>query len=205
MPDREVVAQIVASAIAAAQAPAKTALLRTLGRVGGAKALDAVRAALKDPTQDVQETAVRVLAEWADAAAIGDLAAMARSAQAKTHKILALRGYIRLIAISSQAPDQKLALCKDALSLADRDDEKKLVLGALGGVPSVEALTIVVPFLSNPATKDEAAAAAVAIGEKVAGANAPQVADAMKKALAATANADLQKRAKEVLQKAGGK
>lgn len=205
MPDRDACAQVVARAIAAAPPPAQAALLRTMGRVGGAKALEAVRSAVKDATPSVQETAVRVLAEWSDVAAIGDLAALAKSSQAKTHKILALRGYIRLIGLSAQAPAQKLALCKDAMSLADRDDEKRLVLGALGGVPSADALAIVVPFLANPATKDEAAAAAVAIGEKIAAANTPQVAEAMKKVLDATANADLQKRAKEVFQKAGGK
>jgi hypothetical protein len=64
---------------------------------------------------------------------------------------------------------------------------------------------MVVPFLANPAAKDEAAAAAVAIGEKIAGSHAPQTADAMRKVVAATANADLQKKAKEVLQRAGGK
>jgi HEAT repeat protein len=205
MPDREACAQVVSAALAGADAQAKSVLLRTTGRVGGAKALEAVRAALKDAGTDVRETAIRVLADWADPAAIADLATLAKSAESKTHKILALRGYIRLIGLSTQPADQKLALCKDAMGLADRDEEKKLALGALGGVPNVEALAIVVPFLDNPATKDEAAAAAVTIGEKIAGSHAPQTADAMKKALKATANADLQKRAKEVLQRAGGK
>jgi HEAT repeat protein len=205
MPDRDACAQAVAAALGTADVQAKAVLLRTMGRVGGTKALEAVRAAVKDAAAEVRETAIRVLAEWSDTAATADLAALARSSESRTHKILALRGYIRLIGLSSQPADQKLALCKDALGLADRDEEKKLVLGALGGVPSAEALAIVVPFLDNPATKDEAAAAAVAIGEKTAGSNAPQTADAMKKVLKATANADLQKRAKEALQRAGGK
>ena len=162
--------------------------------------LEAVRTAVKDAAQDV-----RVLAEWSDTAATADLAALAKSSESKTHKILALRGYIRLIGQSTQPADQKLALCKDAMGLADRDEEKKLALGALGGVPSAEALAIVAPFLDNAATKDEAAAAAVAIGEKIADSHAPQTAAAMKKVLKATTNADLQKRATEVLQRAGGK
>jgi HEAT repeat protein len=205
VPDREACAAIVAPAIAKADVEAKAVLLRTLGRVGGAKALDAARAAVKDAAENVRETAVRVLAEWADPAATADLAALAKTSQNKTHKILALRGYIRLIGQSSQPADQKLALCKDALGLTDRDEEKKLVLGVLGGVPSVEALAMVVPFLTNPATKDEASAAAVAIGEKIASSHASQTADAMKKVLVATANADLQKKAREVLHRAGGK
>jgi HEAT repeat protein len=202
VPDREACAAIVAPAIAKADAEARSALLRIMGGLGGSKALDAVRTAVKDGAENVRETAIRVLAKWSDPAATGDLAALAKASQNKTHKILALQGYIRLIGQGTQPVDQKLAQCKDALGLAERDEEKKLVLGVLGGVPSVEALTVVVPFLANPAAKDEAAAAAVAIGEKTAGSHAAQTADAMKKVLAATTNADLQKKAKEVLQRA---
>jgi HEAT repeat protein len=205
MPDREACAEILASSLPKAEAAARSALLRSLGRVAGAKALEAVRAAVKESAADVRETALRVMADWPDAAAAADLLALAKSSESKTHKILALRGYIRLIGLSSQPADQKLAMCKEALGLAERDEERKLVLGALGGVPAAEALAIVVPFFDNPAAKDEAAAAAVAIGEKIAGSHAPQTADAMKKALKVTANADLQKRAREVLQRAGGK
>jgi len=205
MADREACAEIVAAAIPKADGEAKVALLRTVGRVGGAKALAAVRTATMDAAPNVRETAIRVLADWSDPAAMLQLVTLAKSSQNKTHKILALRGYIRLIGLSTQPADQKLALCKDALGLAERDEERKLVLGALGGVPTAEALAIVVPFLDNPATKDEAAAAAVSIGEKTAGSHAPQTAEAMKKALKVTANADLQKRAKEILRRAGGK
>ena len=94
-------------------------------------------------------------------------------------------------------------MCKEALALADRDEERKLVLGALGGAPCAEALAIVVPFLDHHATKDEAAAAAVAIGERIAGAHRAEVAAAMTKVLKATQNADLAKRAKETLGRAG--
>lgn len=201
--DREACAAIVGPAIAKADAEARSALLRIMGGLGGSKALDAVRTAVKDGAENVRETAIRVLAKWSDPAATGDLAALAKASQNKTHRILALQGYIRLIGQGSQPADQKLAQCKDAINLAERDEDKKLVLGVLGGVPSVEALAVVVPFLANPAAKDEAAAAAVAIGEKTAGSHAAQTAEAMKKVLAATTNADLQKKAKEVLQRAG--
>jgi hypothetical protein len=85
------------------------------------------------------------------------------------------------------------------MGLAERDEEKKLVLGALGGVPMAEALALVVPFLDNPATKDEASAAALAIGEKLAGSHPAEVAQAVKKVLKATKNQDLLKRAEELL------
>lgn len=203
VPDREACAAVLASSLPKGEAAVKAVLLRSLGRVAGAKALEAVRAAVKEPAPDVRETALRVLADWPDAAAAADLLALAKSSDNKTHKILTLRGYLRLIGVSAAPVAQKLAMCKDALALADRDEERKLVLGALGGAPCAEALAIVVPFLDSPATKDEAAAAAVAIGEKIAGAHRAEVAVAMTKVLKATQNADLVKRAKETLGRAG--
>lgn len=200
--DRNACIAAITSALASANAEAKLSLLRTLGRLGGAEARKAVRAAIEAPEDTVREAAVRILSEWPDPTASNDLAALARHAQSKAHKILALRGYIRLIAQAHPAPDQRLAACKEALSLADRDEERKLVLGVLGGVPHVDALAVVLPLLAQPATKDEAAAAAVDIAEKIVGRHASQAADAMKQVLATTANPELQQRAKEVLRRA---
>jgi len=202
VPDREACAAVLAASLPKGEAAVKAVLLRSLGRVAGVKALEAVRAAVTEPAPDVRETALRVLADWPDAVAAADLLALAKSSDNKTYKILTLRGYLRLIGVSTAPVAQKLAMCKEALALADRDEERKLVLGALGGAPCAEALAIVVPFLDNPATKDEAAAASVAIGEKIAASHAVQTAAVMAKVLKVTTNADLHKRAKEVLQRA---
>jgi HEAT repeat protein len=203
-PDRDACVALIGPAITSANAEAKASLLRTLGRLGGAEALKAVQGAIQDPAESVRETAIRILAEWPDPTATSNLASLARNSQSKPHKILALRGYIRLIA-QHPSMDQKLAACKEALSLAERDDERKLVLGVLGGVPHVEALAAVLPLLAQPATREEAAAAAVAIAEKIVGHHAPEAAAAMKQVLATTANPELQRRAKEVLRRAEGK
>ena len=200
MADRDACAQVLASVMPAGGAEAKSAVLRTLGRVGGAKALDAVRTALTGDGEDVRETAFRVLAEWSDAAATGDLAGLAKSAdRPDAQDPRPARLYPPDRPGHASRPDKKLALCKDAMGLADRNEEKKLVLGALGGVPAAEALAMVSPFLDVPGMKDEAAAAAVAIGEKIAGSHKAAVSQAMSKVLKATQNADLTKRAKELL------
>ena len=99
----------------------------------------------------------------------------------------------------NQPADRKLAACREALGLADRDEEKKLVLGVLGGIPSVEALAMVAASLPDPGLKDEAGAAAVAIGEKIAGSHPAQVAQAMKQVLKATQGPALRQRAQDLL------
>jgi len=202
MPDPNAGAEQLAASLGQAGAEVKAAIVRALGRIGGPKALAAVRTVVADSDANVRDTAVRVLAEWADPAAAPDLLAIAKTSQDRKQQILALRGYIRLIGVGDLPADQKLAMCKEAIALADRDEEKKLVLGALGGVPSAEALAMAVPYLDG-AMKDEAAVAAVAIGEKIVDGNKPAVAEAMKKVLQATQNADVKKRAEEVLKRAG--
>jgi len=202
MPDPNAGAEQLAASLGQAGAEVKAAIVRALGRIGGPKALAAVRTVVADSDANVRDTAVRVLAEWADPAAAPDLLAIAKTSQDRKQQILALRGYIRLIGVGDLPADQKLAMCKEAIALADRDEEKKLVLGALGGVPSAEALAMAVPYLDG-AMKDEAAVAAVAIGEKIVDGNKPAVAEARKKVLQATQNADVKKRAEEVLKRAG--
>jgi len=205
MPDKEAAAERLAASLARAGAEAKPALLRTLGQLGGAKALEAVRDAVKEANEPIRDAALRVLGDWPDPAASPFLLDVAKSSDNKKYKILALRGFIRLIGLGEQPADKRLAMCKEAMGLADRDEEKKLVLGALGGVPAAEALAMVVPHLDAGAMKDEASAAAVSIAEKIAGSHPAPVAEAMKTVLKATTNQDLQKRAGRVLRQAQGK
>ncbi len=79
------------------------------------------------------------------------------------------------------------------------------MLGVLSGVPHVDALAAALPLLAQPATRDEAAAALVAVAEKIVAGHASAAADAMRHVLATTGNAELQKKARAVLQRAEGK
>ena len=159
---------------------------------------------MNDANESVAAAALRLLAEWPEASAAPYLAQAARTAKKPNQRILALRGYLRLTSQGKQPAERKLAACREALGLADRDEEKKLVLGVLGGIPSVEALTMVAGFLENPALKDEAGAAAVAIGEKIAGSHPAQVAQAMKQVLQGAESEELQRRTRELLDRTAG-
>ena len=67
------------------------------------------------------------------------------------------------------APDaKKFDHLKEAMALADRNEEKQLVLSALGNVPTADALALVASHLDNPSLKEEACLAAVTIAEKIA-------------------------------------
>jgi HEAT repeat protein len=188
--------------LAQAKPAQKGVLLRILSTIGGANALKAVRAAVNDPDAEVRATAIRALSGWKGADAAPDLLVLAKTSPDPAHRIAALRGYIGLVRDESLSTEKKLAMCKEAAALIQRDEEKKLLLGVLGEVPAVEALSMAMEHLSNPATMDEAAFAAVAIAEKIFQEKPGEVADALAKVMEVTGNKDVARRAKAILNKA---
>ncbi len=190
------------SQLAKASPVQKSALLRVLSVIGGANALNAVREAANDSNAQVRDAAIRVLCSWKTADAAGDLLALAKNSPNQSQKTAALRGYINLVRDENLPMQEKLEICKQAAALIQRDEEKKLLLGALSTVPAIEALSMAMAHLDNAATKDEAAFAAVAIGEKIADQKPREVVEAMEKVFKATDNRNVNRRGRMVLNKA---
>ena len=180
----------------------KNALLRVLGVIGGTNALNAVRSAANDPNAQVRTAAIRVLCTWKTADAAPDLLALAKGSQSSSRKTAALRGYISLVRDENLPTREKLAMCKNAAVLIERNEEKKLLLGVLGTIPSAEALSMAMAHLDDPPTRNEASFAAIAIGEKIVEQKPGEVADAMQKVMRATKNRNVTRRARAVLNKA---
>ncbi|MBL7186324.1 MAG: HEAT repeat domain-containing protein [Phycisphaerae bacterium] len=180
----------------------KNSLLRVLGAVGGTQALEAVRKAANDSDTEVRDAAIRVLCGWKTVDAAPDLLKLATSSSSGTHKTAALRGYINLIRDENLSTDRKLAMCRQADALIERDEEKKLLLGALGAVPSVEALSMAMANVNDPATKNEACFAAVAIGKNIVEQHPREVTEALQKVLESTNNRNVTRSAQETLGKA---
>jgi HEAT repeat protein len=200
---REKCAAPVIAGLSGADASSRMALLRAMGRAGGPQALQAVQAATKDADASVQDEAVRVLAGWSDASVAPALLALAKTSANPKHQILALQGYVRL-AGEQPTDDAKVKMLSEAMGLAKRPDDKKLVLGALSNVQTVESLRLVVPCLGDAALAEEASAAAVKIAGKVAGSAKDLTRDAMQKVLQQSKNNKVRKEAEDILKKVGG-
>jgi HEAT repeat protein len=193
----------IITALRSAGGPARLSLLGVLGRIGGRSSLDAVRAAVKDPDEKVKDAAIRALTEWPDATAAADLLGVATSAAGETHQVLAVRGYLRVCSIRTDRPEAETAkMLAAGLEAARRPEEKRQALGGLAEVRDVLALQAVVPSMSRDALKEEAASAAVRIGRDVWERNPEAVKAAMQKVLEVSANGDLKREAKEVLDRA---
>jgi hypothetical protein len=90
-------------------------------------------------------------------------------------------------------------MCKQADALIERNQEKKLLLGALSTVPSVDALSMAMANLNDPATKNEACFAAVAIGKNIVEQHPREVTEALQKVLKSTSNRNVTRSARETL------
>ncbi|MCY3018434.1 MAG: HEAT repeat domain-containing protein [Planctomycetota bacterium] len=198
--DREACADKVAACFASAQGAQKAALLRVLRSVGGAKALAAVRAAGGDANAEIKDPALRILCDWATPDALPDVAQLAKTAADPAVKILALRGYLRLITKQDVPAEKKLASLKEAMALAARSDEKKLALAALGETPHPEAAKLIEACLAEDAVKAEAELALLRISQLMAGSSPDETKAALGRLIASSANANLKKQAQTLLQ-----
>jgi HEAT repeat protein len=191
--NKDAAADLVAKAMSGADAATQAALLRSLARLGGGKALATVREAAKAPDADVQDAAIRALINWPDAAAAPDVLELAKSAAKPAHQVLALRGYVRLAG-------ENLKMLEQAMAAAKRPDDKQMVLGAVGGLKSAKALALVVPLMADEGLKEAAAATSVKIAKNVGG-TGPEVKAAMEKVLAVSKNNATRTGAEEILKK----
>jgi len=182
----------VLAALGGAKGPAKAALVRTLIKVADPKALAAVRGALGDADAGVQDAALRTLADWPDAAAAAPLLEIAKTSDNANRQILALRGYIRLA--------NSVKMYEEAMGLAKRPEEKKMVLGALANQNSLEALKLAEPCLADDALKEEASQAVVRIAQRLDDNGKKAAKDALEKVVQVSKNGDLLNDAKGLLE-----
>ena len=200
-------AEKLAGQWAGATPAGRCALLRVLGAVGGGKALEAERGAVGDANHEVARTAIRALTQWRSAEAAKDLLGLATSLPDEAEKRLCLRGYINLIGSEELAAPRRLAMGREAVALAQGPEEKKLLLSRLAGVPEAESLALIVPWLEDAATREEAGAAILAVAGALlegprAAANAPMVIDPLYQVGRAGVSVDVAQRARAMLDKA---
>ncbi len=202
MPDREACAAKLVEAMAQVPTAAKCKFLEVLTAMGGVKALQTVAAAAKDADPEIRDAGSRLLGEWMTADVAPVLLDLAKTSAEAKYKIRALRGYLRIARQLNLPLAQRTAMAREALKIAQRNDEKKLVLEVLRRYPSAEGLAMVLPHLRTPGLKAPAALAAVMIGDKLLPKHQAAVADAMKQVLESRVSGDVANRAKAILDRA---
>ena len=147
---------------------ADASLLTVLAKRGGAKALETVRKCVAGTNPEQKKAAVRAMSSWADTTPLNDLMAVAQNDADASCRMLALRGYVRLVGDCDKPAGEKVKMFEAALAAAKQPDAIKQVLAGLGNVKEIAALKVVAAQLDNAAVANEAAASALSISQELA-------------------------------------
>ena len=191
-------------ALATADAAAHSALLPALGRLGDDRGLVLIQAAMQDPREEVRVAGVRALGNWPNVAVADELLGIAKTGKKKSHRVWALRAYARLVALPNPRPPQEtFAMLKQAMDLAERTEDKRLVLTRLAAVPLPDSLAFVVGYLERPDLEPEASTAAARLAESLLSAHPQAARTALEKVRTATKDEGLRGHVEELLRTTG--
>jgi HEAT repeat protein len=169
MPDREACAQQLAGALTRANPATQGAILEILGEMSGPKALATIATAVKSGNPQLQDAATRVLGETMSLDAAPVLLDLAKTASEDKYKVRAVRGYIRIARQFVMPPEQRAKMCAEALDVATRPEEQRLVLAVLERYPHVDTLKLAVKLSQSADLKDDARRVAMSIATKLGG------------------------------------
>lgn len=140
------------AAIDELMADEQMAMLSTLGRVGGAAALKRIEAVVASKDAKLRDVGMKALCNWPDASIAPRFIELAMSAELPEHRIMALRALVRVAPLADKRSDkERLELLAKAMTMCQRDEERKLVLQRARAVRTVETLRYLVPYLDQPA------------------------------------------------------
>jgi HEAT repeat protein len=124
--------------------------LPLLGRLGGPQALKIIDAALRSDDAPVREAAVQGICNWPDASVADRLFALAADTGNRASQQRALRAYVRVITLpSDREEDQTLRMLQSAMQLADRAEDRQLILTRASTVRTMAAVEWIAEFLEQ--------------------------------------------------------
>jgi len=162
--DRDKVFKAVAAQYDQGNDAIKLMILELGPSAGTNEALALERAALKSGTKEQKDKALRALGSWPNPAAAPDLLKIAQGGEG-TEKVLALRGYIQVAGTGGSDAD-KAKRYQAAAALAQRADDKRLLISKLRDCRHVESFRIAKQFLDDPDVKAEAEIAAIDVAHR---------------------------------------
>lgn len=157
--DRSRAAGPLLSAYESASTAGKAALIGALAEVGGDQALDVITKGLASPDAEIHSAALNALANtWSDPRPLPTLLRLSREGATHSDRVLALRGFIRLTGADDLEPAaSRVDRIREAMSIADRPEEKRMALSVLREIRSPAAVEMAANSLDDPQLNAEAA------------------------------------------------
>ena len=183
---------------------ARCSLLSVLGRIGDNSALPELRKALADDDAKIQDAAIRALSDWPNPAPVDDLLKAAKTSDNQVHRILALRGFVRLLGLETGRPaEEVIELYQQAMKLAPDVPEKRKVLSGLANTKSLAALEMAATCLQDSALQQEAEVAVVKIAEGIYGSYPEKTKEVLGKVMQTSKSDSLREQAQNVINQIG--
>ncbi|MBN1806916.1 MAG: HEAT repeat domain-containing protein [Sedimentisphaerales bacterium] len=180
----------------------QSSLLIVLGKIGDGSALPRLREALSSKNADIKKAAIHALAEWPTSEPVSDLMKTAEDSKDTIHRILALRGSVRLLGLDSKLSSREtVKFFEKAMALAPNESEKKRVLSGLANAKSLDALEMAKGFLKDKDLSREAEYTVVKICGNIRENFPQQTSDILKKIVQTTNNEVLQTQAQAIINK----
>ncbi|MGD0782344.1 MAG: HEAT repeat domain-containing protein [Candidatus Aminicenantales bacterium] len=180
----------IVAALGAADVSARAALLKAASGLADERVRAALRGAMNDPDPVLREAAARAITGTLDAALLPDLLGLAGRAEDAGLRARAVQGYVRLALDAENSPLQpieRVGVLKKILPWA-RPEERWALLSGLAGIPEPASLEAVLSMLDDPATRAEAAQAAIQIASTLPAARRELSRVALEKVLAAVSD-----------------
>ena len=147
----------------------RSTILEVLGAMGGKKALETMIEAAGDDDPELQDTGIHMLSQWLTTDAAPALLELARKASNPKLRIRAVHGTVRFARDFDLPNAQRAAMCRAALGVAARDEDRKMILEVMQKHPSLDMLRVLVEAAKMPALKQDAGQAALSMAQKVGG------------------------------------
>ncbi len=158
---------------------------------------------LQNTDKATREGALAALADWQDGAAVAPLLKAAKAGDA-AQQVTAIRGVVQVLKSSSNLSQaQRVQVYGQALAIASRPEERKMILGALANERGQDAFDLAAGALELPGVQAEASLAVIKIalpaGKGQAGLKGPEGVAALKNAIPACTDGGLEADAKRYL------
>ena len=194
-------AEVLAASIPGKPPEVKVALLEPLAAIGGATALDTVVAAARHGCCTPGRCNAVAWA-WMTPDVVPALRDLAESLDNAKYRTRAIRGYIRVARQMDMTSAERLEMCRNALALAERVEEKKLVLDAVARMDSTEALQLAADQLTLVELLPEASHSVVAVADRVLAAAPLAVEEALQRVVLLSTSRETATRARTLLARA---
>ncbi len=201
--DKSAASARVVSLARTAQPQQLPGLFDILAMLGGKEALTAVTQFASGPAGESGDAAVRALANWPDFSAAQPLLEIASAPNcSRVRNVLAIQGISRLVSASEKEPaGARVDMAVSGLKAAARNEEKKLLLAALGSIRNPRAAEALKPFLQDPELRAEAGLAAVSLAQGLFRSDRRAAKDLAQAIKDANVSADLTRKAEGVLER----